>query len=435
MNTPLQNLQTGIFCAILMMSISANAQQHDSTIEQILANIQHEQAKKIIANPNNYRCQVIYTQIDRNEKGTPRFTHHRFNADSNLYFNPASMVKMPLAFLSLEKLNELKIPGLDKFTTMAFDSSHEKQVAMTTDSSAKNFKPSIAQFIRRAMLISENDPYNRMYQFVGQETANRKLMEKGYTSSRITRQFMGYTEDQNRHTNGIRFFDAAGKLVYHQQPAFNKDSFRFPSPILIGDKHINRNDELVNGPFDFTRHNNISLDDMRQMLQAMIYPTSVPKHQRFNITEADRLFMLQYMSQYPAETPYPNYDSTIFYNSYVKFFFQDSTHTIPPHIRVFNKVGWAYGFLTDVSYVMDSKNNIDYMLSATVYVNSDGIINDSKYDEESMGFPFFRELGKAVYQYELQRPRALQPPLKMKGMEYEKRDPQDKRPTIKMADN
>ena len=435
MNTPLQNLQTGIFCAILMMSISANAQQHDSTIEQILANIQHEQAKIIIANPNNYRCQVIYTQIDRNEKGTPRFTHHRFNADSNLYFNPASMVKMPLAFLSLEKLNELKIPGLDKFTTMAFDSSHEKQVAMTTDSSAKNFKPSIAQFIRRAMLISENDPYNRMYQFVGQETANRKLIEKGYTSSRITRQFMGYTEDQNRHTNGIRFFDAAGKLVYHQQPAFNKDSFRFPSPILIGDKHINRNDELVNGPFDFTRHNNISLDDMRQMLQAMIYPTSVPKHQRFNITEADRLFMLQYMSQYPAETPYPNYDSTIFYNSYVKFFFQDSTHTIPPHIRVFNKVGWAYGFLTDVSYVMDSKNNIDYMLSATVYVNSDGIINDSKYDEESMGFPFFRELGKAVYQYELQRPRALQPPLKMKGVEYEKRDPQDKRPTIKMADN
>jgi len=75
------------------------------------------------------------------------------------------------------------------------------------------------------------------------------------------------------------------------------------------------------------------------------------------------------------------------------------------------------------------------MLSATVYVNSDGIINDSKYDEESVGFPFFRELGKAVYQYELQRPRVHQPPLMMKEMVYEKRDPLDKRPTIKMADN
>jgi len=435
MNTLLQNIPRSILCSILLISISANAQQNDSTIEQILANIQHEQAKKIISNPLLYRCQVIYTQIDRDAKGSPTFTHHRFNADSNLYFNPASMVKMPLAFLSLEKLNEMKIAGVNKYTSMAFDSSHEKQVAMRTDSSAKNFKPSIAHFIRRAMLISENDPYNRMYQFVGQEAANRKLIEKGYTSSRITRQFMGYTEEQNRHTNGIRFFDAAGKLVYYQQPAYNRDSIRFPSPIMIGEKHINRNDELVNGPFDFTRHNNISLDDMRQILQAMIYPSSVPKHQQFNITEADRLFMLQYMSQYPSETPYPNYDSTIFYDSYVKFFFQDSTHKIPPHIRVFNKVGWAYGFLTDVSYVIDTKNNIDYMLSATVYVNSDGVINDSKYDEESMGFPFFKELGKAVYQYELQRPRPHQPQLKMKGIEYEKRDPQDKRPTIKMADN
>ena len=435
MNTPLQNMPLVLFYAILFMSISANAQQHESTIDRIFSNIQHEQAKKIIADPHHYRCQVIYTQIDRNEKGTPRFTHHRFNVDSNLYFNPASMVKMPLAFLSLEKLNEMKIAGVNKYTSMAFDSSHEKQVVMRTDSSAKNFKPSIAQFIRRAMLISENDPYNRMYQFVGQESANRKLMEKGYASSRITRQFMGYTEDQNRHTNGIRFFDAEGNLVYHQQPAYNRDSFQFPSPILIGDKHINRNDELVDGPFDFTRHNNISLDDMRQMLQAVIYPLSVAKHQRFNMTEADRLFMLQYMSQYPSETPYPNYDSTIFYDSYVKFFFQDSTHKIPPHIRVFNKVGWAYGFLTDVSYVMDTKNNVDYMLSATVYVNSDGVINDSKYDEESMGFPFFRELGKAVYQYELQRPRLHQPPLKIKGFEYERRDQMDKRPTIKMADN
>lgn len=438
MDKRIQIKRLGIFCLLMVNIVSNSAKsqpKNSQLLEKILFGIPDEAVKKITKDPNAFRCQIIYTQIDRDAKGSPRFTHHRFNADSTLYFNPASMVKMPLAFLSLEKLNEMKIVGVNKYTSMAFDSSHEKQVAMTSDSSAKNFKPSIAQFIRRAMLISENDPYNRMYQFVGQKTANQKLMEKGYTSSRITRQFMGYTEDQNRHTNGIRFFDAKGKLIYRQQSAYNRDSFQFPSPILIGDKHINRNDELVDGPFDFTRHNNISLDDMRQMLQAMIYPSSVPKHQRFNISEADRLFMLQYMSQYPSETPYPKYDSTIFYDSYVKFFFQDSTHSIPAHIRVFNKVGWAYGFLTDVSYVMDTKNNIDYMLSATVYVNSDGIINDSKYDEESMGFPFFRELGKAVYQYELQRPRQYQPPLKMKGVEYEKRDPLDKRPTIKMADN
>lgn len=424
------------FFVLIMISLMAHSQSnHEPVLDKILSSINNSQVRKIIKDPKAYRCQIIYTQIDRDAKGNPRFTHHSFNLDPNLYFNPASMVKMPLAFLSLEKLNQMKIAGVDKYTSMAFDSSHEKQVSMNIDSSAENRKPSIAHFIRRAMLISENDPYNRMYQFIGQGAANKSLLEKGYASTRITRQFMGYTEDQNRHTNGINFFDRKGKIIHEQAPAYNRDSFYFPAPILVGEKHINRNEELVDGPFDFTRHNNVSLDDMRQMLQAVIFPKSVPEQQRFNITAADRNFLLQHMSQYPAETAYPKYDAAIFYESYVKFFFQDSTHQIPAHIRVFNKVGWAYGFMTDVSYVMDTKNNIDYMLSATVYVNSDGVINDSKYDEETVGFPFFKALGNAVYQYDLQRTREFQPSLKMKGNAYEKRNPKDQRPTIKTADN
>jgi len=191
----------------------------------------------------------------------------------------------------------------------------------------------------------------------------------------------------------------------------------------------------VKAPFDFTRHNNISLIDMQKMLQSVVFPASVPKQNRFNMTEADRLFLLQFLSQYPSETNYPKYDSTHFYDSYVKFFFQDSTHAMPKHIRVFNKVGWAYGFLTDVSYVLDTKNNIDYMLSATIYVNSDGVVNDSKYDEEAVGFPFLNQIGKAFYQYELERTRKFKPVLKNQVKQYEKRNPKDTRPSILNADN
>jgi hypothetical protein len=35
----------------------------------------------------------------------------------------------------------------------------------------------LSQFIRKAFLISDNDAYNRMYEFVGQETINRRLSE------------------------------------------------------------------------------------------------------------------------------------------------------------------------------------------------------------------------------------------------------------------
>jgi hypothetical protein len=425
-----------ISIAFLFVGTQIHGQtKNDPLLKDILSNIQDSTTKSVLNNPDQYRIQIIYTQINRDKKGKPSFTNYHLNVDPDLYFNPASMVKMPLAFLSLEKLNELKKAGVDKYSRMEFDSSYERQVAMKSDSSAENNTASIAHFIKRAFLISENDPYNRMYQFIGQEQINKKLIEKGYTSTRITRQFMGYTEEQNRHTNGIQFLDASGNVTYVQAPKYNTDSFQFPSPILIGNAHINREDQLVKSPFDFTKHNNISLEDMRKMIQSVVFPKSVEKKSRFNLTEEDRLFLLQYMSQYPSESNYPKYDSELFYDSYVKFFFGDSSHKIPSHIRVFNKVGWAYGFMTDVSYVLDTKNDIDYMLSATIYVNSDGVVNDSKYDEETVGFPFFDKIGRAIYAYELSRSHQHKPTLVNPVKVYEKRDPSDKRPTIKQADN
>lgn len=409
--------------------------QSDILMTSILSDIRDSVAKTVLANPETFRYQIIYTQINRDKNGVPNFTNYKFNVDPGSYFNPASMVKMPLAFLSLEKLNELNIPAIDKFTTMHFDSSYQRQVAMVTDSTAENKKPSIAHFIKRAFLISENDPYNRMYQFIGQQQINKKLIEKGYSSTRITRQFMGFTEDQNRHTNGISFLDPDDKVILHLPPQYNKDSFQFGNPILIGEAHINSKNELVNTPFDFTRHNNNSLEDMQKMLQAVIFPSSVPSKSRFNIKEEDRLFLLKYLSQYPSETNFPNYDDSVFYDSYVKFFFLDSTHSMPKHLRVFNKVGWAYGFLTDVSYILDTLHNIDYMLSATVYVNSDGVVNDSKYDEETVGLPFLNQIGNAFYQYELSRNRKYKPVLKNQVRRYDIKNKNDSRIPIKVVDN
>lgn len=420
---------------IVFNSFLVAKSQDKSPIQSILKTIQDSTAKSVLANPSIFRYQIIYTQINRDKNGVPHFTNYELNVDSNQYFNPASMVKMPLAFLSLEKLNELNKPGVNKNTTIQFDSNYQRQVAMYKDASAPNEKPTLAHLIKRAFLISENDPYNRMYQFMGQGEINRKLHQKGYSTARITRQFMGYTEEQNRHTNGIRFIDEKGNNIYTEAPKYNTDSFYFGPTVLIGNAHWNSNDEVVNAPFNFTKHNNISLEDMRKMLQAIVFPASVEKQNRFNLKEEDRLFLLQYLSQYPSETNYPKYDTAHFYDSYVKFFFQDSTHRMPNGVRVFNKVGWAYGFLTDVSYVLDTKNNIDYMLAATVYVNSDGVVNDSKYDEATVGFPFLKQIGTAFYKYELQRKRNYQPKLKNQVVQYEKRDPLDTRPSIKEVDN
>ena len=195
------------------------------------------------------------------------------------------------------------------------------------------------------------------------------------------------------------------------------------------------NDKLVNEPFDFTQHNNLSLHTMQQMLQSVMFPQSVPAKQRFQLTEDDYRFLHQYLSQYPSETPDPKYDTATFYDSYVKFFFRDSTHTMPAGVRVFNKVGWSYGFLTDVSYITDFTNKVEYMLSATLYVNEDEILNDGKYEYEAIGHPFLYQLGQTIYQHELQRKRKHRPDLSFFQLTYEKRNPADKRPALKEVDN
>ncbi|MBB1286059.1 serine hydrolase [Flavisolibacter sp. BT320] len=425
-----------VFILFLLFSkMSVTQPKTDNTLLSILATNQNSLFQQVLKDPQTHRLQIIYTQIDRDKQNKPSFTNYFFHYDPELYFNPASMVKMPLAFLALEKLNRINRKDITKHTTIQFDSSQPWQKTLYTDTSANNGKPTLAHLIKRAFLVSENDPYNRLYQFVGQGETNRSLHQKGYTDVRITRQFMGLTQDQNRYTNAVRFLDEAGNVLYTQPASYNSDSFDFSRVIKLGKAHWDRNDNLVNEPFDFTPHNSLSLLSMQQMLQSVMFPQSVPAKQRFGLTDDDYRFLWQYLSQYPSETPDPKYDTTEFYDSYVKFFFRDSTRKMPEGVRVFNKVGWAYGFLTDVSYVADFKNGVEYMLSATVYVNSDEVLNDGKYEYTTVGWPFLYQLGQTVYRHELNQKRSFRPDLSAFRIIYEKRDPADTRPSLKNVDN
>ncbi len=66
---------------------------------------------------------LLLMYIDRNNDNEPVFKTFQSNVDTNRYFYPASAVKMPIAFLAIEKLNNLNIEGLDKYTTMLTDSA------------------------------------------------------------------------------------------------------------------------------------------------------------------------------------------------------------------------------------------------------------------------------------------------------------------------
>ncbi len=131
----------------------------------------------ILDQAETYRYQLIYTRINRNKKGQPSFKNFYLHVNSKNYFYPASTVKMPVAFLALQKLNELNIQGLSKHTSMLTDSSYEDQTQTWDDSTSANGLPSIAHYIRKVFLVSDNDAYNRLYEFLGQQYLNEKLWQ------------------------------------------------------------------------------------------------------------------------------------------------------------------------------------------------------------------------------------------------------------------
>ncbi|HET6723903.1 MAG TPA: serine hydrolase [Chitinophagaceae bacterium] len=362
--------------------------------------------QSVVANPDN-KVQIIYTQIDRRKNGKPRFTDHYFNVNDSSYFYPASTVKLPVAILALQKLNELKISGLNKSSTMITEADHSGQTEVYNDPSAPDGRPTIEHYIKKILLVSDNDAFNRLYEFLGQEYINNGLHKKGYEDAQIIHRLdISLTEDENRYTNRVRFFDTSGKLVY-EKPQQQSEFVYAERNTKMGTGFYRRG-ELVNEPFDFSKKNRLTLKSLHNIVRSVMFPKAIPGKQRFKLKNEDYDFLRKYMSMMPHESGIPVYQTTEYWDTYVKFLlYGTEKNVVKDGIRIFNKVGDAYGFLIDAGYFADYNNNVEFMLSAVIHCNSDGIFNDDKYDYDSVGLPFMKHLGQVIYDHELQRNRKV----------------------------
>lgn len=410
------------FFPILFVLISCGtAITEDEDFLESLMRQEPEKFNDILNNREAYEVQIIYTQINRDNNNVPSFRSFYFNADPERYFYPASTVKFPASVLALEKLNQLGIEGLDKYTSMFIDSAFSGQTSVRYDSSSENYLPSVAHYIKKVLVVSDNDAFNRLYEFLGQKQFNEDLHKHGLTGSRITHRLAIFlTEEENRYTNPIRF-ERNGQIIYAQEAQYNDSDINFPDKILKGKAYM-RGDSLIHEPFDFTIKNSFPLNEQQDLLRTIFFPESTEADKRYNLTQDDYRFLYQFMSQLPRQTRYPNYrEDETKYDAYVKYLMYgaDKSVKIPEHIKIFNKIGQAYGYLTDNAYIIDFENNIEFMLSATILVNRNQTFNDGTYEYEEVGLPFMKNLGQAVYRYELHRKRAYRPDLSKYKVNYD----------------
>lgn len=365
-----------------------------------------------IADNPAYEVQIIYTQIDRDAQNVPHFTPHTFHLNPRQYFNPASLVKLPVVVLALEKLNDLHRPSLTRRTIMATGTAFRCQTAVPfaapTDSDQT---ATVGNYIKRMLLVSDNTAYNRLYEFLGQGPLNERLVQLGFPNARITRRFAPCDTAANRHTNPISFHTAAGDTIYKQPALTNPRPYTSPLGPVAKGRAYRIGKRLIHQPYDFTTANHLPLAGVSTLLRTLLFPESVPDSLRPRLTADDYSFLWNYLHVTPHEAGFHPYASKRYFDAYKKYLYYGRNLALLAEkgLRIYNIVGMSHGFLADVAYFADSLHQSEFLLSAVVYVNSDGIINDGRYEYETIGLPFLAQLGHTIRQYEAFRPREYYP--------------------------
>lgn len=381
------------------------------SVEDLLRS-QPERFATVMEDPARYRLQVLYTQIDRDENNRPSFQSFSYRLNPEEYFYPASTVKLPTAALALEKLNRLNRRGLNRQSVMLTGKAEPFQTEAMFDDTLSTGFPTVEHYIRKILLVSDNDAFNRLYEFLGQQELNESLRDKGLADTRIIHRLeTALTAEQNRSTNPVRFM-RVDETVYQQPAVRSPVSYLAEQPVLLGRGEI-VGGERVEGPKDFAEKNAYALQDLHDTVKMLMFPDSVDAGRRFILSEDDYAFLRRSMSEYAGESGIPAYaDPLVYPDGYVKFLmFGGDEPDIPRHLRIFNKVGDAYGFLTDAAYIVDFDSGVEFLLAAMIYTNENQTFNDNVYEYDTIGFPFLRDLGQAIYEVELARDRRYPPDL------------------------
>jgi len=353
--------------------------------------------QEILKEKEKHEIQILLSQVERSNTNVIKLKETSFQLDEMHYFYPASTAKLPVAILALQKLRTLQSQGIqiDADTPFLIKNKNGDPI-IEKDTTHKEGKVTVHHLIKKIFLVSDNEAYNYLFDFLGRDYINLELKKRGLSNTQLHHKFLFGAD--NTTTWEYIFLDADQDTLYHQPSLRARLELKPHSlkGIKKGKGYLN-NGNFVEKPMDFSEKNRISIRDLQGLLQRLIFPSLFSEEQQFEITEEDYSFLKFWMSRSTLESNYPNYKDGTYWDSYGKFLiYGDQKGAMTPEIRIYNKVGYAYGTLTDVAYVKEASSGIEFFLTATILVNENGIFNDDQYEFEAQGIPFLAALGRAV---------------------------------------
>lgn len=349
------------------------------SIRSILKNSESELINYVYKNKEKFEVQIILTELKKRKNG---FTIHKkkFNVDKKNYFYPASSIKLPIALLTIEKINEN--PNLNI----------NSEFSIEGDSIITTFKKEITDLF----IISSNESYNRLFEFLGQDYINKKLKQKGFKDFSIYHR-LSTKESDNLKTKEINFY-RNGEINQIQKSINNKPLTKLNLKNLNKGIGFILDNELQNKSMDFSRKNYFSIEELNNILIFLFFP-EVSKNKKFNLSKSQNLLIQKLMSSTPFDM---GFDKNIYPNNYNKFFiYGDKDGMINDNI--YNKVGNAYGYSIDNAYIYNKNSDRHFVLTACIYTNANNILNDNYYEYDEIGIPFLAEIGRFLTNYNIRQ--------------------------------
>ncbi len=336
--------------------------------------------KRWLANPAALRLQICYTRV---RHGRPQATQY-FGKNAH-WFAAASLVKVPLAAFMLEQLEakELDFRRLN----IAFP-----EMPDCAERAQELRKPqAIARILERALVVSDDSSYCALYDFLGPAWIENRFRALGDSGVRIQARFGSCGPEGSRIAAGFILREQA-KIVQSRPALASRALQRSTTPILVGNAWRSGS-RLIQGAKDFSDSNTLPLPVAHRLMIALRYPDAFPEAARFKLSQGARFELLRLLRAAPSAGQYL---SSAEKQQPAQAFRLLGTGDgrWPSGLNVTSKVGWAYGFLSDVAHLQDADH--ECFVSCACYLNADGVLNDGIYEYDQIGRPMMAELGRLL---------------------------------------